>query len=115
MAISENTTNRPDVLTKAAVRAASELGLTNTQLARIIDIDEGSLGALINPAGESGLRARQLIRIYQHLHAMTGNDRAAMAHWVRTKSRRLDSAPIDRMLTADGLDQTLAYLESLNP
>lgn len=113
MTISENPANPSDVLTKAAVRAASALGFTNTQLARIVDIEEVSLNAPIDPASETGLRARQIIQIYQHLHALTGNDSKAITHWMQTKSRRLGSSPIDRMQTSDGLDRTLSYLESL--
>jgi len=115
MAISQKITGRPDVLKKASIRAASALGITSAQLARVIGIDEASLDESIDPAGDAGLRARQLVQIYLHLHALTGNDSAAMTHWMQTKSRQFGSSPIERMQTADGLDQTLAYLESLRP
>lgn len=74
-----------------------------------------ALRLALPPSVNAELRTRQLVQIYLHLHALTGNDSAAMTHWMQTKSRQFGSSPIERMQTADGLDQTLAYLESLRP
>jgi hypothetical protein len=115
MTISEKITSRPDVLKKASVRAGSALGITRAQFARIVGIDEASLDGPIDPTGDAGLRARQLVQIYLSRYALTGNDRIAMTHWMKTNSRQLGSSPIERMQTADGLHQTLCYLESLRP
>jgi hypothetical protein len=81
----------------------------------MMGIDGENPDAATDPAGDAGLRARQLVQIYLHLHALTGNDSAAMTHWMQTKSGQLDSSTVERMQTIGGLDQTLSYLESLQP
>lgn len=110
-----------EVLAKAALRAARDLQLTAAQYVDALGVDvtgpNGAYameaGAPIDPHSDAGPRALQLIRIYQRLHALTGNDRTAMAHWMRTENRQLGSRPIDSVSTTEGLGQITPYLESL--
>lgn len=119
-------TTMPDqgeVLAKAVLRAARGLQLTAAQCVVALGVDvidpDGAYameaGAPIDPHSDAGLRALQLIRIYQRLHAQTGNDRTAMAHWMRTENRQLGSRPIDLLTSKENLGQIEAYLESLTP
>lgn len=107
------TANPSTVLAKATLRAALALDINEIQLARILDIDEACLASAIEPASRSGQRAQQLIRIYQHLSARTGNDKAAMSQWMRTSNRRFVCSPRERVQAAEGLDEVTAYLDSL--
>jgi hypothetical protein len=115
MASPENNLRPGDILAKAVERAASPLGLTSGQLALILGVDERDLGATIDPESRAGIRARQLIRIYQHLYALTGNDSSKMTHWMKTRNRQFASAPIDRMQNTLGLEEIITYLELLSP
>jgi hypothetical protein len=115
MGSSENNLRPGDILAKAVERAASPLGLTSGQLALILGINESDLGASIDPESRVGIRARQLIQIYQHLYALTGNDSSKMTHWMKTRNRQFTSAPIDRMQNTLGLEEIITYLELLCP
>lgn len=84
------------------------------QLARInAGIDEASLDEPIDPSCEAGICTRQLVHICLFLHSITGNDRLAMTHWMKTNSQKRGSSPVEHMQTASGLYQILYYLESL--
>lgn len=105
--------NPSKVLTKATFRAAFALDINEMQLARILSVDEECLGSAIEPASYPGQRARQLIRIYQHLSARSGNDDAAMSRWMATNNRRFGCSPRELVQTMEGLDKVIAYLDSL--
>jgi len=107
------TANPSKVLAKATLRVAFALDINEMQLARILSVDEEYLGFAIEPASCLGQRAQQLIRIYQHLSARSGNDDAAMSHWMATSNRRFGCSPRERMQTTEGLDEVIAYLDSL--
>jgi hypothetical protein len=112
-----------DVLAEAASRAASELQLSTAQYADALGIEVADKGGVyateavlpIDPQSKAGKRGLQLIQIYQRLHAQTGNDRVAIAHWMMSENRQLGSKPIDLVRTTDGMGQITAYLESLKP
>ena len=113
MASKGATANHSEVLTKATLRAAFALDINEIQLGRILGVDEACLASAIEPASRSGQRAKQLIRICQHLSARTGNDEAAMSQWMSTSNRRFVCSPRERVQTAEGLDEVTAYLDSL--
>ncbi len=113
MASLKDTVNPSEVLANATLRAALLLDVNEKQLASILGVDEAFLVAAIEPASCPGLRAQQLIRIYQRLSAMTGNDRAAMSHWMTTSNRRFNCNPRERMQNPEGLDEVVSYLDSL--
>ena len=115
MGSSENNLRPGDILAKAVERAASPLGLTSGPLALILGINESDLGASIDPESSVGIRARQLIQIYQYLYALTGNDISKMTHWIKIGNQQFKSAPIDRMQNTLGLEEIITYLELLSP
>lgn len=113
--------DQEEVLAKSTLRAAKELQLTTAQYADVLSgdvpdpngVNIAGGGARIDPHSERGNRALRLIQIYQLLYAQTGNNRAAMAHWMHTKNKQLGSRPVDLVGTTRGLEQIKAYLESL--
>ncbi|MAB50386.1 MbcA/ParS/Xre antitoxin family protein [Marinobacter sp.] len=105
--------NPSTVLAKATMRAAFALDINEMQLARILGVDEKCLGTEIDPASWLGQRAQKLIRIYQYLSARAGNDDAGVSQWMRTSNRRFGCSPRERLQKAEGLDEVMAYLESL--
>jgi hypothetical protein len=111
--LSEDTANPSEVLAKATLRAAVAMKIGEEQLATVLGVDTDFVGVVIEPTSSPGLRAQQLIRIYQQLLAITGNDTVAMAHWMTTRNRQFDCSPRDRMMTAEGLDDVTYYLESI--
>jgi len=111
--ISEDTATPSEVLVKTTLRVVAALQIDETQLATILGVDKALLTVAIEPASCQGLRALQLIRIYQRLSAITGNDNATMSQWMTTTNRRFDCSPIKLMQTAEGLDEVTFYLDSL--
>ena len=111
--MSGSTVNPSEVLAKAISLAAVVLDINENQLAAILGVDIAFLAVAIEPASCTGLRALQLIRIYQRLSAITGNDNAAMSQWMTTTNRRFDCSPRELMQTAEGLDEVTSYLDSL--
>jgi len=105
--------NSSTVLAKATLRAAFALDINEMQLARILGVDEKCLGTEMDPASWLGQRAQKLIRIYQYLSARFGNDDAGVSQWMRTSNRRFGCSPRERLQKAEGLDEVIAYLESL--
>lgn len=114
MASSKNSSYQPDVLTNATLRAGSALGLTSTQVSLVLGIEEEELENItIDSLSCTGLRAKQIIQIYEHLYALTGYNQTTMCHWMRTKNRQFSASPVEEIQTTAGLEKVLSYLESL--
>ncbi len=113
MAASKVSKDSSEVLAKATVRVANALEINERELAIILGVDAAVISASIEPESCSGLRALQLIRIYQQLATFTGNDTAAMVHWLKTSNRRFRCSPKERMQSFDGLEEVKLYLDSL--
>jgi len=105
--------NPSEVLAKATLRAAVAMKIDEERLAAILGVDTDFVGVAIEPVSSPGLRAKQLIRIYQQLSRIIGNDTVAMAHWMTTSNRQFDCSPRDRMMTSEGLDDVTSYLGSI--
>ncbi|WP_417521969.1 antitoxin Xre/MbcA/ParS toxin-binding domain-containing protein [Marinobacter sp.] len=114
MDASRNKPKAGEVLAKAVKRASQELGVGSCQLALILGTDKSKFVTYIDPESIEGFRARRLILIFRYLHILLGGESSSMAHWVKTKNRKFSSSPIECMQTASGLDEIIAYLESLN-
>lgn len=98
-----------DVLLKALIRVQLVLDLTHQQLASILGID--SMDGF-GPFSETGRRASKLILIYQRLYGYLGANEKVLRHWVKTDNKALGSCPVDTMMTEEGLDRVLDYLNA---
>ncbi|HYD87692.1 MAG TPA: antitoxin Xre/MbcA/ParS toxin-binding domain-containing protein [Vitreimonas sp.] len=106
------------VLTKAVVRAAKLLGLSNAALARILGVSPATITRL--RAGEYLLRADAkefelamlFVRLFRSLDAIMGSDDEASKSWLRAPNRAFGGRPIDRILTVTGLVDVVAYLDA---
>ncbi|GAA0580971.1 MbcA/ParS/Xre antitoxin family protein [Caenispirillum bisanense] len=106
------------VLSRASIRAADHLGLTNALLARILGLSEASVSRL--RAGRYLLQrdrkefelAQLFLRIVRSLDAVTGGDDASARSWLRADNLALGARPIDLMTTVRGLVATADYVDS---
>lgn len=105
-------------LTKAVVRAASFLGLTQTALAEVLGVSGATASRLVG--GSYALQptrkrewefALLFVRLYRSLDAIVGNDHDAQT-WLRNENRALGARPYDLMLRAEGLVRVLHYLDA---
>lgn len=107
------------VLTKAALRAADHLGLSNTDLATVIGVSEASASRLrantrsIAPTSKEGELALMLIRVFRSLDPLVGGNEAKRLTWMTTYNKALRGIPSQLIRTVDGLVRALSYLDGM--
>ena len=115
-------TPRPEtgaVLTKALIRAAGLLGLSNAALARVLGVSEASVSRLfsgsraIDPASKEGELALLLVRVYRSLDSLVGADAAQRKAWMECYNRALNGRPAELIARADGLVAVVSYLDAM--
>ena len=116
------TSRRPEtgtVLTKALIRAAGLLGLSNAALARVLGVSEASISRLvtdqrkIDPESKEGELALLLVRVYRSLDALVGTDAAQRKAWIEGYNRALNGRPMELIERADGLVAVVSYLDAM--
>ncbi len=106
------------VLSKAVVRAAEQLGVKQTQLARMLGLSPATASRLtagswrLAPESKSWELALAFVRLYRDLSAITGGASRTMRDWLRSGTDALGAPPLERMLTAEGLVSVLQYLDA---
>jgi len=105
-------------LTKAVVRAAGALGLSQAVLADVLGVSAATASRLVG--GRYALtpaRRREwefallFVRLYRSLDAIVGADRAAQA-WLRGDNHALGARPLELIRSAEGLVRVLQYLDA---
>ncbi|HTQ37039.1 MAG TPA: antitoxin Xre/MbcA/ParS toxin-binding domain-containing protein [Steroidobacteraceae bacterium] len=105
-------------LTKAVVRAATALGLSQAVLAEVLGVSPATTSRLF--AGSHALdpaRRREwefallFVRLFRSLDAIVGNDRDART-WLRGANQALGGRPLDLLRSAEGLVRVLHYLDA---
>ena len=105
-------------VSKATVRAAAGLGLSNRSLAGILGLSEASVSRMtrgefvLDRQTKSFELAVMLIRLYRSLDAVTGGDPAVAAAWLRGGNAALHAVPLDLIQTVEGLVSTVLYLDA---
>jgi len=110
--------DRTAILTKAALRAASQLGLTNKLLATVIGVSEATVSRM--RSGEYTLQRGQksfelavlFVRLYRSLDAIGGGDDTVAGSWLRNRNTVLGAEPIALIQTVPGLVNVIQYLDA---
>jgi Protein of unknown function (DUF2384) len=106
------------VLSKATVRAADHLGLSNTVLARVLGLSDSTISRLktgayvLEPDSKAYELAQLFVRLFRGLSAITGGDDEAARSWLRGPNTALRARPIERIVAISGLFETVAYVDS---
>jgi hypothetical protein len=106
------------VVSKAVVRSATILGLTNAGLAKVLGLSPATAsrlrdGAYFLPFDSKPYElALLLIRLFRGLDAMMGGEEPSTQSWMRTQNLALGSAPIDRISSVTGLVEAVAYVDA---
>lgn len=106
------------VITRAALRAADLLAVSNKVLARIVGLSEATVsrmggGTYTLTAGQKGFELAVLfIRFYRALDALTQGDAAVARAWLRSPNVALGGTPLDLIQTLSGLVHAVAYLDA---
>ena len=105
------------VLTKATLRSAELLGLSNHTLARSVGLSEASISRMSTGAKvlEIGTKpaelAALLVRVYRSLDALVGNSDANRQLWMSTYNQAINAVPQEAIQSAQGLVGVVNYLD----
>lgn len=118
MDAAENIIEDQALVTRAALNAAAELGLSNRALADILGVSASKLdrarGERASFNGKDYELALLLIRIYRALYAILGGNREQMQHWLKTPNRHLqDTAPLEQLGRLEGIVMVMRYLDAM--
>jgi DNA-binding XRE family transcriptional regulator len=106
------------VLTKAALRAAAQLGMTNKALAAVIGVSEATISRMrsgdytLQRGHKSFELAILFVRFYRSLDAIVGGDEAVARAWLKNSNTALDSDPLTLIQTVPGLMNAIHYLDA---
>jgi transcriptional regulator with XRE-family HTH domain len=108
----------PTTLTKAVVRAAGFLQISQAALADILGVSGATASRLVG--GRYALQptrkrewefALLFVRLYRSLDAIVGHDQDARI-WLRNNNFALDAKPLELLRSAEGLVRVLHYLDA---
>ena len=107
-----------EVLAKAVLAAAERLGLRARQLAQVIGSSEASVSRLsrqrgLDPESKEGELALLFLRAYRSLDALVGGDDTKAREWIAAPNTHVGGAPMDRMITVEGLVDVVQYLDAM--
>ncbi|HET7218778.1 MAG TPA: MbcA/ParS/Xre antitoxin family protein [Vicinamibacterales bacterium] len=106
------------VVTKALLRAAARLGVSNKALAAVIGLSEASVsrmgsGAFMLTAGDKPFELSVLfLRLYRSLDALVDGDDAVARAWLRSENAALGGTPLTIIQSLPGLVHAVAYLDA---
>jgi hypothetical protein len=109
----------PDaVVSKAVVRAARLLGLTNAALGEVLGLSDATISRLasgtytLDPGSKPYELALLLVRLFRSLDAMVGGEEEPMRSWMRAPNAALAGIPADKVRTVTGLVETVAHVDA---
>lgn len=106
------------VLTKAVLRAAESIGLSQKTLARILGISEASVSRLgrtkhLDPDSKEGELALLFLRLFRSLDTLVGGDAQKARAWLSAENTHVGGVPAERIVTVAGLVDVVGYLDAL--
>src|SRR3990170_2706257 len=106
------------VVTKAVLRVAAQLGMTNKALAAVIGVSEATVSRMqsghyvLSPREKSFELAVLFARLYRSLDAILGGDDAVAGAWLRNPNMALEGTPLALIQTIPGLMNVIQYLDA---
>lgn len=111
--------DRGHVLSKAVMRAARSLGLSQRELAETLGLSEASVSRLgrgsraLEPDSKEAELALLLLRVYRSLDALVGGSESRLRDWFHAPNHHLGGVPAERVLHVAGLVQVADYLDAM--
>ena len=106
------------LVTKAAVRAAERLGVSNRSLARVLGVSEATVsrmgaGSYLLKKGDKPFEVALLfLRMFRSLDTLAGGDEQVSRAWLRNENLALGGTPAARIETLTGLIDVVGYLDA---
>ena len=110
--------NEGAVATKATLRAAERLGLSNKVLAAVVGVSEATVSRMgagtyqLSPGDKSFELGLLFVRLFRSLDAIVDGDEAVAAAWLRTQNLSLRQTPLALIQTVAGLVHVIGYLDT---
>ncbi len=102
------------VLGEAVINAGARLGLSTTEVGRIIGRNRTTITRNgVDPDSTSGQLALLLIRIYRGLYALVGGDDNEMKHWMHSPIQTLQGVPAELIRDVTGLVHVAEYIDAI--
>jgi transcriptional regulator with XRE-family HTH domain len=114
---STDTSSEGAVLTKATIRAADRLGLSQKVLANVLGLSEAVIsrmrnGGYVLERGKAFELAALFIRLYRSLDAIVSGDEKSARAWMKNNNLVLGAQPIDLIQKVQGLMHVIQYLDA---
>jgi len=106
------------VVTKAVLRAAAALEVSNKALARILGISEASVSRMgsgafeLRPDDKTFEVAILFLRLFRALDAIVGGEEAVARAWLKNHHTVLANSPVALIQTLTGLVTVVGYLDA---
>jgi predicted transcriptional regulator len=105
------------VLTKATIRAADHLGLSQKTLGHVLGLSEAVIsrmrsGGYVLERGKAFELAALFIRLYRSLDAIVSGDEKSAREWMKNNNLVLGAQPIDLIQKVQGLMHVIQYLDA---
>lgn len=110
---------QPDqVLTRALLNAAENLGISKKELAKVLGVSAASVSRLgrertVDPGSKEGELALLFVRMYRSLDAIVGGNEIAARQWLRAENTHLNGVPAAMIETVTGLANVAEYLDAM--
>ena len=107
------------VLSKAVVRAAGSLGVSQKTLASTLGVSEASAsrlfrgGRTVDPASKEGELAVLFVRLFRSLDALLGGDEGKARQWMSAENLHLAGVPTELIRSITGLMNVTQYLDAM--
>jgi hypothetical protein len=117
-AYNPTSTSDSKLVSKAVLKAAKKLEISNAELAEIIGSSPSKLTRMnqgtaeISKSGKEFDIALLFIRLYRSLDAITGGDNKTCAAWIRNNHDIFKQPPIEEIKKIEGLVYVVQYLDS---
>lgn len=111
--------NAAAVLTKAVLRAAEQLGMSQRELAGVLGVSEASVtrlargGRAIDPSSKEGELATLFVRVFRSLDTLVGGGAQACRDWMHAENDYLGGVPARLVQTIQGLVDVGEYLDGM--
>lgn len=105
------------VLTKAVVRAADRLGLSQKALSHVLGLSESVIsrmrsGSYVLERGKAFELAVLFVRLYRSLDAIVSGDEKSAREWMKHENLALRARPLDLIQNVHGLIDVIQYLDT---
>lgn len=106
------------VVTKASLRAAAHLGLSNRSLARVLGVSEATVSRMgsgtyvLKTEDKAFELALMFLRLFRALDALAGGDAQTSRAWLRNENLALGGVPIVLIESLSGIINVVGYLDA---